>query len=287
MLARRGTTLAELMIAISLAAVVLTAASGTFLRQRRNAADHAAHARAESQLRAALAALQASLEGVSPSAGDLVAGEARDTAVQLRLLVGSGVACDSGAGRATIAADDTSAARASGFASAPRLGDTLWWRASGEPSWSARRVAVIATGVGACPAVGAGPRPLLRLVFASPDTVPRGVPVRVTRQERYSFYRAGDGSWQLGISEWSDLLRAFAPPQPVAGPFRLAALDGTRTGMRYFDASGAELTMGPSGVATADVARVRITVIAPVPQSAGARTDHRRDSLDVTLGHAP
>lgn len=287
MLARRGVTLVELMIAILLAAVVLTAATGTFLRQRRASADHAARARAESQLRAALGALQAALAGLSTSAGDLLAGEARDTAMQLRLLVASAVACDSGAGQATVLADDTSAARASGFASAPRIGDTLWWRVSGEPSWSARRVAVIATGVGACPAVGAAPRPLLRLAFASPDTVPRGVPLRLTRQERYSFYRAGDGSWQLGISAWSDLLHAFAPPQPVAGPFRLSALDGIRTGMRYFDASGVELSMGPSGVPVTGVARVRITVIAPVAPSAGSSAEYRRDSLDVALGHAP
>ena len=287
MLIRRGATLVELVVAMTLAAVVLSAATGTFVRQRRGFSQHASRAKAESQLHAALGELQAALEGVIPLAGDLAAGEARDTAVQLRTLVASAVACDSGAGQVIIAADDTSGARASGLASFPRIGDTVWWRASGAPSWTARRVAVVATSIGACATEGAALQPLLRLAFASPDTVPLGVPLRVTRQERFSFYRAGDGSWQLGISEWSEVLHAFAPPQPVAGPFTRIAPDGARTGMRYFDASGAELSMGAAGVTVTSVARVRITVIAPSVESAGAPPSDRRDSLDLALHHGP
>lgn len=287
MLARRGTTLVELLVAMTLAAVVLSAATGTFVRQRRAASVHTSRARADAQLRAALGELQVALSGTSTAAGDLVAGEARDTAIQLRSLVASAVACESGAGQATIAANDTGATRASAFASSPRAGDTLWWRIPGDSSWTARRVVVIATGVGACPPAGPETQPLLRLAFASGDTIPRGVPLRVTRQERFSFYRASDGSWQLGISEWSDVLHAFAPPQPVAGPFRLVAPDGARTGMRYFDASNAELSVGGPGVTVSSVARVRISVVAPFIQSGAAPGAYRRDSLDVALAHGP
>ena len=287
MLARRGATLVELIVAIALAAVVLAAATGTFVRQRRGASDHASRARAESQLRAALGELQVALAGVTPSAGDLAPGEARDTAIQLRTMVASAVACDSGVGQVTMPANDTSATRTSGFASNPRVGDTLWWRASGEPSWTARRVTVIATSMGACVIAGGAPQPLLRLAFATPDTVPRGVPLRVTRQERLSFYHATDGSWQLGISEWSDVLHAFAPPQPVAGPFRLVAPDGARTGMRYFDAGGAELSLGGTEMTVSSVARVRFTVVAPFVQAGGTPGAYRRDSMDVALDHGP
>jgi type II secretory pathway pseudopilin PulG len=284
---RRGATLVELTVAMALAAIVLAAATGTFVRQRRGASDHASRARAELQLRAALGALQVALGAESPSAGDLAAGEARDTAIQLRTLVASAVACDSGAGQAIIAADDTSAARASGLASAPRVGDTLWWRRPDEHPWMARRIVAVAAGTGSCAVAGATPQPLLRLAFATPDTVPRGVPVRLTRQERFSFYRSGDGSWQLGISEWSDVLHAFAPPQPVAGPFTRLAPDGARTGMRYFDATGTQLPMGAAGAPVASVARVRISVIAPVPDPAGVAVAYRQDSLDVALRHEP
>jgi prepilin-type N-terminal cleavage/methylation domain-containing protein len=286
-LARRGTTLVELMVALVLAAIVLGAATGTFARQRRGASDHASRARAESQIRAALGELQVALAGVTPSAGDLSPGEARDTAMQLRTAVGSAVACDSAAGQAIVAANDTSATRTSGFASSPRMGDTLWWRVVGDSSWTARRIAVVATTTGTCAMAGATPQTLLRLAFVTPDTVPRGVPLRVTRQERLSFYHASDGSWQLGLSEWSDVLHSFVPPQPVAGPFRIVAPGGARTGMRYFDAGGAELSVGGAAVPVSSVARVRFTVVAPFGQSGGLPGAYRRDSLDVALGHGP
>lgn len=287
MLVRRGATLVELIVAMMLAAIVLGAATGTFVRQRRAASDHASRARAESQLRAALGELQGALAGVSSTAGDLTPGEARDTALQLRTLVASAVACDSGVGQATVAANDTSPVRASAFASNPRVGDTLWWRVSATQSWTARRVTAIASSVGACAPAGGAPFPLLRLTFGSTDTVPRGIPLRLTRQERFSFYHAADGSWQLGISEWSDALHAFAPPQPVAGPFRLVAPDGIRTGMRYFDATGAALSVGATGVTTSSVARVRLTVVAPVGQSGGTPGAYRRDSVDLAIAHGP
>jgi len=285
-LSRRGATLIELLVAMTLTTVVLGAATASFLRQRRSADDHASRARAESQLRVALAELQVALDGLSASAGDLVPGEARDTAFQLRTVVASAIACDDGAGEVLFAADDPSSSRASGFAAAPRLGDTVWWRAS-SAAWIARRVADVSSGTGVCAIAGANARPLLRLAFALPDTVPRGAPIRVTRQARFSFYRAGDGTWQLGISEWSEVLHAFAPPQPIAGPFALTALGGARTGFHYFDAGGSELPIGVSGASVANVARARIVVIAPVRRLGGAAVAHRVDSLDVALRNGP
>lgn len=287
MLNRRGVTLVELLVAITLAAIILASATATVARQRRGADDHASRIRAESQLRASLAELQVALGGLSATAGDLVAGEARDTAVQLRTVVASGVACDSGAGRAVLAADDTSDARAAGVAAAPKSGDSLWWRPPGASTWTARPVTDVSTSTAACAATGGAAQTLLWLTFAASDTVPRGAPVRLTRQARLAFYRAGDGTWQLGLSEWSEVLHAFASPQPVAGPFTLVAPDGSRTAFHYFDAGGGELPIGPLGVGVAKVARIRVGLIAPVFSPGGSVASYRRDSVDVAVGDAP
>ena len=286
-LSRRGASLVELLVAMTLAAVILGAGTTTVLRQRRVADDHAARARAESQLRAALGELQSTLEGLSPSAGDLAAGEARDTAIQLRIVVATAIACDSSAGQVILAADDTSSGRASGFAAAPRVGDSVWWHLPGTSGWTARRVTDTSASSGVCEIAGADAQPTLRLVFASTDTVPRGAPIRITRQTRFSFYHAGDGTWQLGIAEWSDVWHAFAPPQPVAGPFTHIAPAGARTGFRYFDAAGAELLPGVNGADVASIARVRVNVIAPVPAPGGSHVVYRQDSVDVALNHVP
>lgn len=284
MLSRRGASLVELLLAMTLAAAVLAAASGTLVRQRRSAESHTSRVRAESQLRAALGELEVALADLSPAAGDLTPGEARDTAIQLRSVIASGIVCGSAVGAATIAADDTSENRASGFAAAPKIGDSLWWHTPGASAWVGRRVAGLSGTSGVCAAAGSEPQALLRVTYSLSDTVPKGAALRLTRPTRYSFYHAGDGSWQLGISEWSDVLRAFAVPQPVAGPFALTTPGGVRTGFRYFDASGGELSVdGRAGVVVARVARVRVTLIAPEGTPGTAATAFRRDSVDVAL----
>jgi type II secretory pathway pseudopilin PulG len=286
-LTRRGATLVELLVAMALSTVVLGAASSSLMRQRRTSDLQLSRARTESQLRAAIAALQVALEGMSPAAGDLAAGEARDTAVQLRTMIGSAIACDSAVGRVTIAADDTSGDRVSGLAAAPKIGDTLWWHVPGSPGWIARKVTDVSSAVSICAVGLPEPQALLRLGFALPDTVPKGAPVRITRVSRYTFYHAGDGSWQLGISEWSDMLRAFAPPQPVAGPLARTAPDGTRTGLRYFDLLGGELHDAGQGVDVMRVARVRVTLVVPEGATSVQDASLRRDSVDIALGRGP
>jgi prepilin-type N-terminal cleavage/methylation domain-containing protein len=283
---RRGVTLLELMVAIALSAIVLGSATASLLRQQRTAAAQSARREAESQNRAGLLALPAMLAGLSPAVGDLAPGEARDTALQVRAELLNGFACDSSASRVILAAADTGGASLTGVASLPQAGDTLWWYPTGESAWAVRRVTGVDAVAGVCGLVGQGTRSLVRIAFAGADTVPRGAPVRLTRQMRFSVYRAGDGSWQLGTSEWSEVLQRFAPPQPIAGPFLRSGPGGPRTGFRYFDATGAELSTLAQSAVVAQVARIRVTVLSP-ERSAGSQAGATRsDSADVALARA-
>lgn len=286
MLTRRGVTLVELLVAMTLAAIVLGAAGTTLVRQRRESNGSSSRASAESQLRAALADVPAAVAALSPATGDLAQGEARDTALQIRSVVVQGASCDSTAGQVILSANDSGAERETAVVAAPRVGDTLWWWSPGAAAWASRRVTMISGGSGPCAREGGRNQPLLRLWFSTLDTVPRDAVLRVTRQVRYSIYRAGDGSWQLGIAEWSDVLHGFAAPQPVAGPFLFAPLGGSRTGFRYFDASGGELPVTGQGAEVGAVARLRVTVIART-NARGAPQGVLRDSVDVAFGHVP
>ena len=98
---------------------------------------------------------------------------------------------------------------------------------------------------------------------------PGGTPVRITRQERYLFYRASDGARYLGISEWSATLGRFAPPQPIAGPFERASRGSARTSFVYFDAAGA--LMVPDGANERTVSR-ECACAASRPSQAAERT---------------
>jgi hypothetical protein len=266
-----------------IAGIALGAATATVMHQAREGGVALARSRAESQARAALALVPSALAGLSPAAGDLVAGEARDTALQLRVAMAQGVACDSTTGIVMLSVADSGTDHSTALASAPKAGDSLWWWPPGGASWNVRRVTSVSSGTATCAADGPGTRPVLRIGFGTPDTVPARAPVRVTRQARYSFYRAGDGTWQLGLAEWSDVLHAFAPPQPVAGPFLLAA--GTRSGFRYFDAAAAELSTSGQGAEANQVVRIRVTVVTSAGPT-GTTPGTYRDSVDIAFGHA-
>jgi hypothetical protein len=219
---------------------------------------------------------------LSGATGDIVAGEARDTALQLRALVASGVACDDAAASATFAPDEDGTPEAL-WGAVPRLGDSLWWYAGDSlPGWRGARIASSDSVLAPCLLAGSSVRPARRVTLAGiPDTIPFGTPLRVTRPARYSFYRSGDGSWQLGFRDWVDGDH-FGAPQPVAGPFLLRA-GSRRSGFRYFGRTGDELSASAAGVDAARVARIRVTLVAADPAAAGTLAAVRSDSIDIAL----
>lgn len=280
--ARAGATLAELVVALTLAAVVLATATRSLLHQQRTASTIGGAARSAAQLRAATGALATELSTLAAGAGDLAPGEVRDTALQLRTFVAGGTACDDAVGAATFAGEDDSSADAI-VGAVPRAGDSLWWYAgASEGGWHGRPIVASDSVAAPCRLTGAPTGALRRVALAGPDTIRLGAHLRVSRPVRYSFYRSGDGSWQLGLRDWSVSTHSFAPPQPIAGPFVMRA-GRERSGFRFFDADGVELPMGAAGVDAARVARLRITVLSPDRSAAATRDRFSRDSLDIAL----
>ncbi|MFL5606856.1 MAG: hypothetical protein ACJ8AD_10465 [Gemmatimonadaceae bacterium] len=282
---RRGTTLPELLVALTLGAVVLGTASASLLRQQGTARRVTGIVAGAAQGRAAAMLLPAELADLDPSAGDLAAGEARDSALQLRASIATGVACDSAVGQVLLALSDGDDLAPGGLASPPRAGDSLWWYAEATSGWRAQRIADVRAAVARCPVRvgGDGEGPVLRIILANRDTVPVGAMLRLTRPIAYVVYRSGDGSWQLGMREWSDAVRGFAPPQPIAGPFARRLGTGVRTGFRYFDAGGSELPPGGEGADISRIARVRITTVALVRSAVAGADSVHVDSADVAL----
>ncbi len=278
---RIGATLVELMVALTLTAIVLGTATSSVLRQHRTARVVVGEAATTAQLRAATGALSAELSVLSRGTGDIVPGEARDTALQIRALVAAGISCNDAVGSATFAPDDDGLPEAL-WGTIPRVGDSLWWYAGDTTAqWHGARILSSDSVSAACLLTGTPPRPARRVVVsAAGDTIPFGVPLRVTRPTRYSFYRSGDGSWQLGLRDW--IGDHFGAPQPVAGPFLVRSGD-RRSGFRYFTPNGDELSAGSAGVDAQQVARVRVTVLTADPSAPGLPNTVRADSVDVAL----
>lgn len=123
------------------------------------------------------------------------------------------------------------------------------------------------------------------LASAPTAAVRKGAPVRFLRRVRYSLYRSSDSKWYLGYKRCR-----MSPPwtcdavQPVSGPYD-AYSSGTNSGLglRYYNATGAEVSPEGSGV---DVARVDILLRGATARAVSLTGDSRRtyrDSAVVTV----
>ncbi len=277
MLRRAGVTLVELVVALSLGGIVLAVAAGSLLRQQRAVRWIDGLSGAELQARAALRLVADELEPLEAGAGDLAAGQASDSTLELRAVVAASLSCDSSAAVTLVPGADTSAVPG-GIARAPVVGDSVWlYRDS--LGWRGHPVTAVTRTTTACgiPASSAGLT--FTLALDVPAGVPAATPVRVTRWERWVVYRATDGRWHLGVRDWSASTSRFLAAQPVAGPFVRRTPDGQRTGFRYFDALDTELV--PDGTNERSIARVRFTTLSVVPSTVGDGV--RRDSADAVL----
>ena len=280
MLSRPGNSLVELLVALVLAAVVLGSATTSLLTQQRMHARIVGVGDADAQLRATTLVVAGMLAPLDPSAGDLTAGQARDSAIQFRALVAVSFSCDTQMGSATLVADTASLTPMTGAASTPRIGDSLWWRA--DSVWHAAPVTDVNPVTSRCTNPISATGPMLRLTISTADTIAAGTPLRVTRQTRLGIYRASDGTWQLGFREWNATSQQFSAPQPLAGP--LLAAGNTRSGFRYFDTTGTELrtSSGPTDVSR--VALIRLVARIVVGARDQSQDSIRTDSVDVALG---
>src|SRR6201989_1971924 len=243
---RPGFTLAELTLVLALSAVVLGLISSIGTRLQRQLAAETTRLAACEQLRAAAAErLPLELRSLSPAGGDVV--EARDTSLQFRGSLGTGVVCS--ATGSTIVVAPFLGARATSGAPAAQGGDTLWLLDSSDASerWLAIPAAAIRGVTGACLALDASSGRvfdighLLFIHTRTPIAAGPGAVFRITRPVRYSFYRATDGRWYLGMRSWNVATAQLNTIQPVSGPYA-SGLGGAH--FEYFDQSGAMLPLG-------------------------------------------
>lgn len=233
--ARRGAGLAEMIVALTLAAIVAAAGAGAlagaerYTRMARGASD------ARRTVREAEAVLASELRAAS-SDSLLVRG---DTAVDFLGLVGVSVVCVS-SGAVLVLPPDISAGGHpySSWRAAPESGDMLAiFDTAGGGEW---RTAVVDTASARIDGAGCNPssgllsaadsvarRPVMRVVLQSAPAsgeLPVGSPVRVVRGARYALTRSADGSWSLSYRRCNASSCGVA--QPVAGPFAAPADSG-------------------------------------------------------------
>ncbi len=273
---RRGLSLVEILVVLTVLGVAASAIARLAIHQQRSFRLLATRSVAVGQLRAGSEILAADLAAIAPAAGDIYEGEMHASSIAFRAALGTYMLCGapvngdgavdvvaigpaSGAGEVNRASISTT--------KAPEPGDSVWLydpgdvMESSDDRWRSHVVTTTARAQAAC-GVGAdtGAAPVTRLVVTPQpsSSLARHAPVRVFRRARYALYRSRDGAWYLGFADCRPLIRtpACAPLQPVSGPYLPPAVPraGAPGGLAltYLDRDGAP-TDEPLRVAAIDI----------------------------------
>lgn len=228
LISRRGAGLAELVVALTLSAIVSAAGAAALSSAERYTRASRATADARRTLREAGSVLAADLR-VAPADSVRVRG---DTALDFLGMIGVSVVCLS-SGTVLVLPPDVAASGApySSWRAAPEAGDIVaLFDTTGGGAW---RTAIVDSASTQTNAAGCKPssgllsaadsaarrtvtRVVLRSALSSAVAIV-GAPVRVVRSGRYALTRAADGSWSLSYRRCTQSSCAVA--QPVAGPF--------------------------------------------------------------------
>jgi prepilin-type N-terminal cleavage/methylation domain-containing protein len=255
---RRGFTLAEIVVTLSLAAIVLGLVSSIGIRLQRRLLAESDRVVAQDQLASAAEVLPIDLRALSPAGGDIAPGEARDSSIQIRGIITNAIVCGGSLSTLTLA----TYLAAGGRSSVPTVqdGDTAWVLSTTDTSdvWLPVRLRGVRRATTGCSLADANASKVFDVAHLwaadlrdSIRVVSRTV-VRITRPLRFSFYRAGDSRWYLGLRSWNTASRQFNTIQPISGPFAPAGDRGT--GLQYFDDLGNRVSSG--SIDTHAIARV-------------------------------
>jgi prepilin-type N-terminal cleavage/methylation domain-containing protein len=253
---RAGFSLHELLISLTILSAVMGLAAHAATRHARlfRGIDELAAARDHATHTSAIA--ERILWGVAPAAGDLIA--AHDTALEVRIAIGSAVVCDGWPGRFVIPAPPaTEGHTLASFLDEPQAGDRIAALFSDSLGSTWLTLHVTASPVADVCARFAGISAAWSVVTNEQLVVPSGAILRFSRPLRLAMYRASDSRWYLGAREWNADEQTFHTIQPVVGPLRPPSADESHTGLLivYRDAAGARLIppFEPSHVASVSI----------------------------------
>jgi type II secretory pathway pseudopilin PulG len=287
---RPGYTIAEMLIALVMFAIVAATLTAVLTNQSRAYHRTQAAGRVQRDLRTGLSLLPTDLRAASRTGGDLTA--LLDTAVELRTTVGTSIICALPAAM-TIDLPPQQLARnaLTSWYAQPQAGDTvLLYNDVVSPgpeddTWTPARVVSLeqapATACVGAPFTdpvldppAAKPRWRLTLDIPVPAGVRVGAPMRFLRSVRYSLYRAAPGTdgWYLGYREL--VANAWSAPEPIAGPFAEYRAGAAGVAFAYYDSLGVRL---PTPAVPTRVARVDLTLRARTL----VRNEGRADSVVV------
>jgi len=250
-LRRLGFTVVELILALGLLAIVMTAAGRLLLSQKRFYRELGQRADVSDGLRAGLEILAADLWSVDAREGDILAFGA--DSIRIRAQRSFAIVCGTAGSSLLLRKALTFGVRDV----AP--GDSVLVYAGADSGWRAGMV-TSAPGSASCPDT----TPAARVPVALPGSFPSaGAPVIAYEVVTYRSYQAADGAYYLG-------LRDAGMIQPLVGPLAPAGLAFT-----FFDSTGV-----PAAAARGiDAIKIRLRMLSAEPVTRRGVTGVLDDSV--------
>jgi len=259
---RRGVTLIELIMAITVLGIVGGLLTNVLIKQQRFNRALTETADSRSRMRDIATILPTDLRGASSIGRDILT--IGLTSMQFRSSIGSSVLCQL-AGGAVIELPPTTLASGqvlTAWINPPQPGDVVFiyddgaGRGNADDSWAQFTIIDTTSAVNAawCPSGGVDPftqaadngqrryRITLNAV-PNPLTIKVGAPIRFAREVRYSLFSASDANW-YAPSGAVGVAGACGAREILAGPVRAATADTTTSGLYflYYRQDGAAIT---------------------------------------------
>ena len=268
---RRGFTMVELLISITLLACLGTVLAKLMLDQQRFYQKQGSQINVRRELRTTMSAIPSDLRSLSSSGGDLT--NFTTSSITFRNVLGTAIVCAK-PNNSTIDLPPLNMARTTltSWYTPPQIGDSVFafneglLRGAEDDVWFGARIVSIVANTNLCPAsvytdaaLDAGKsRWRVTVSPALPDSVKIGAAVRFERSTRYSLESSPTNQFYLNRSEYTG--GAWGPAVPISGPF-VGPTSGMLGGVRfsYFDSLGAAVT---SVANSRRVARVDVQLVA-------------------------
>lgn len=296
---RRGFTLAEMLVSITILAIVGGAVFRVIVKQQQSYKDSTRTAAMQRELRLTGSFLPAEMRSASSAGLDVKS--MQEDAVVFLANIGSGIVCDrSGVAQIILPPLNTAHVTTTNWYTQPVAGDSLFiydegmLKGSEDDAWVRRSIVSIGNS-NACPgapstdaALDAGkPRWHVNVSGgALPDSVKTGAVVRFARPVRYQLYQSPSVTrdWYVGFQEYVN--GSWSAIDAVGGPFRpFQSGDANPSGLqfRYYDSLGVRLypADNPSRLSRIDVFLRTNAGLAAVTER---RPNDLRDSVLMRVG---
>jgi hypothetical protein len=286
---RRGASIIELMITLTIFGLVMAGVTSAIVEQTRFQSGAARIVGSQRSLRRIGDLLPSELRALGTGAGDIYA--MTPSSIDLRVTTGSSVVCAVGGAGTSVTIPPMQLATGAPLTSwrdVPVSGDSVFIfdegasAARNDDVWRAYRLTATPS-AGSCPmttgftrtAAEAAAGTTLNVATAIPATTVAGAPIRFFRRARYALTTGADGRWYLGYTECA---AGCGTLDVVAGPVRPPS--GRGIGFTFRDSLGM-VTAAPAQVAFVELELH--TDGAPVGERSRMRSGALADSLRVSV----